>query len=76
MFSTSKYDIFHLTASESLNALLSQNPPYRVGNIALSASIRSNNSGNTRIEIQAYFIGKRFEALYFQSFKVQILTPQ
>ena len=46
--------------------LFANNPAYAVDNIAFSAAIRSNNSGDVLIEAHKGLVGKAFKALDFQ----------
>jgi hypothetical protein len=39
-----KDDVLHLAAAQVLNALLAEDPRDRIGNVALAAAIRANDS--------------------------------
>jgi hypothetical protein len=52
--------------------LLAQNPGDGIGNIALSAAVRSNDSDNSRtFERHLHFVGEGFETLDLDSFQLK-----
>jgi len=57
-----KDNIFHGFAAKLLDTLLTHYPSERINNIALAASIRTNNGGNPLRELYAGFFMKRFKA--------------
>jgi len=61
-----KNDILHPAAAKGLCALLSQYPSDSIGNIALAASVWSNDRCLPFIEMQNYSIGKGFKPLNLQ----------
>ena len=67
---TCKNDILHFSATESFCTLLAQHPSYSIGNITLTAAVRSNNGSYPLMNLDNRFIGKGFKALQLYSFKV------
>ena len=59
--------ILHAGAAERLCALLTQHPADRVGNIAFSGTIRSDNARNALVENDLRSLGKGLKAVQFQS---------
>ena len=51
-----------------LDLLLTEHPADCIGNIALSASVRSHDAGDAVVEFKYDLIGKGFESLYFNAF--------
>ena len=62
-------DIFHPLAAKAAGALLTQDPGDRVDNVALAASIRSHDGGDTVVERELRALGKALEPSDFE--KVQ-----
>ena len=60
-------NILHGSASQLLCALLTEHPAHRVGNIALAASVRPYNTGNSVVELKQDLVGKGFESLYLNA---------
>ena len=42
-------------------------PPYAVDDVAFTASVRSDDSGNVVVKVDDCFISKTFESFYFQA---------
>ena len=63
-----KNNILHGCAPKLLDTLLPKHPSYRIGNIALSAAVRSYDSCNAIVKFKIDFICKRFKPLYFDTF--------
>ena len=51
-------DILHAGASKLFDLLLSQHPAHCVRNIALSAAVRSHNTGNSVMKFKYDLVGK------------------
>ena len=66
-------DFLHLSAAEFFGTLLTENPADRVADIALSASVRTDNCCDALIKINHGRIGKRLKSVNFQSLKVHFL---
>ena len=64
---TGENHILHGGTSELFYFLLTEHPAHRVGNIALAASVRPYNTGNSVVELKQNFIGKGFEPLDFDT---------
>ena len=60
-----KNNVLHACAAQLFGALLSQNPSDRVCHIALSASIRSYDSGNPVVEVKHDLICERLKTMHF-----------
>ncbi len=56
-----KNDVFHFRAAQHLRTALAKHPADGIGNITFSASVRSDNTRHTFIEINKRAICKRFE---------------
>ena len=63
-----KNNILHRGPAQLLDSLLTQHPPDRIRDIALSASVRSHNSGDAVVEFKFNLVGKGLEALNFNTF--------
>ena len=61
--------VFHLLAAQALGALLAHHPGDGVGDVALAAAVRADDGGDALVEGQLGAIGKRFEAVDFETFK-------
>ena len=64
-----KDNVFHLTASNILRGHFTEDPTHRIGDIRFSASVWSDDHGDTAIKGDDRFIGKRFEPLQFKRFE-------
>ena len=64
---TGEDHILHGGTSELFYFLLTEHPADCIGNIALSASIRTNDAGNSVVEFKYDLIGKGFEPLDFDT---------
>ena len=60
-----------LTAADGtaqlLHALFAKHPPHRVGHIALTASVGSDNAGDPVMKIKLYPVGKGLEPLHLNT---------
>ena len=65
--------VLHLGAPELARVLLAHDPADGVGDIGLAGAVGAHDGGDILSEIQDRLIGKRFEALNFQRFKIQIV---
>ena len=63
-----KDDILHTPATELLYPLFSENPAYRIGNVALAAAVWADDTGYSVVEVEFDFVGKRLKALYLNAF--------
>lgn len=63
-------NILHISAAELLGALFAEHPAHRIANIALSTAVRPYNAGNTVVELQNGFVGKRLKSLHFNGFEI------
>src|SRR6185503_2523395 len=61
-----KDDILHFSAAKVLGGLLTQHPRYGLGDIALPATVGTDNSGYAVAKNKGSPVGKRLEADYFQ----------
>ena len=66
LFSTAEDYILHLCTAQGLCALLTEHPAHRVGDVTLTASVRTDNGSYSGIKIQNRFIGEGFESLHYQ----------
>ena len=55
-------DVHHLSPPQALGRLAAKNPLEGIDDIGLSAAIGTDNSGYTRLEIEARSVSERFEA--------------
>jgi hypothetical protein len=62
-------DVFHLVAAEALGALFAKHPRDGVGDVALAASIGTDDGGDTLVEGKLRAIGERLESGYFEAFE-------
>ena len=69
-------DIFHFRASKGFNLLLSQNPTYGICDIALSAAIGTDNTGESLGQVQSRSVRERLEPLQFNFLKVHAVTSR
>ena len=67
---TCKDDILHASAAQLPDSLFTQNPPDRVGDIALSAAVRSDYAGDTGVELKISLICKGFKSLNFDALQI------
>ena len=67
LFGAAEYDILHLGAAKLTAVLLAHDPADGVGDVGLAGAVGADDSGDVLAEIQHRFIGKRLEALNFQS---------
>ena len=65
--------IRHFASPQRLGRLFAQHPPDRIGHVRFTASVRPDNRGNSRLEIQRGLVGKRLEAKHGQVFQIHIL---
>jgi hypothetical protein len=65
-------DVFHLAAAQVLNALLAEDPCDGVGNVALTAAVRTND-GSDSVSSEDYFgvVGEGFKASDFQALEFE-----
>ena len=65
-------DVFHLAAAQVLNALLAEDPGNRVRDVALTAAVRTDDSGDS-VSCEDYFsvIGEGFEPSDFQALQFE-----
>ena len=63
-------DILHLLSAQAAGGLLAEHPAHRIANIALSTAVRPYNAGNTVVELQNGFVGKRLKSLHFNGFEI------
>ena len=63
-----KDDILHAPAPKLLYPLFTENPAYRIGNVALAAAVRADDAGYSVVEVEFDFVGKRLKALYLNAF--------
>ena len=69
---TVENDVFHFLAAERLGALFAKNPGDRVGDIALAATVRADDTGNSGFDDgDICLIRERFEAEELDTFKFQ-----
>ena len=64
---TGEDHILHGGTSELFYLLFTEHPADCIGNIALSASVRANDAGNSVVEFKYDLISKGFESLYFDT---------
>ena len=69
-----KNNILHGCAAQLFDALFSEHPADRVRDIALSASVRSDDPRDSVVELKPHFVRKGFESLYFNALKIHVLT--
>ena len=60
-------DILHRRPAQLLDSLLSKHPPDRVRHIALSAAVRSHDSGDAIVEFKFNLVCKGLKALNFNT---------
>src|SRR6185369_3328313 len=67
-----KDDVFHLAAAQVLHALLAQNPGNRIGDVAFTAAVRTDDGGYP-VSCEDYFgvVGEGFEAGDFQALEFE-----
>src|SRR5882724_9648218 len=76
-----KDHIFHLAATQMLNALFPENPGYGVGDIALAAAVWPDNAGNAVTceenfcVIREGFEAGNLEAFQFEHARISLLFP-
>ena len=66
-----KDDVLGLRAAQSTHILLAEHPAHGVRDIALAAAVRSDDRRDARMELNLDFVGKRFEAVSFETFQLQ-----
>ena len=54
---------FHLGAAKQPRALFAEHPPHGVGDVRLSATVRSDDRRDARVEHQLGGVSERFETL-------------
>ena len=59
-----KDNVLHGTAAQLFCALFPQNPPDRVGDVALAAPVGAHDSGDAVVELKEYPVGEGLKALY------------
>ena len=69
--STVEYYVLHAFSAQSLCALFAQNPTDRVGDVALAAAVRPDNTRDTVVDFYYLAVGKGFETENFNLFKIQ-----
>src|SRR6266849_10651884 len=62
-------DVLHALAAKTLRALLTHDPRDRVGDIALAASVGSDNRRHPSVEGELRSVGERFEAVNLKTFE-------
>ena len=68
IFRSRKDNILHRGSSKLLDRLFSKDPAYCVRNVTLAASVRSYDSRNSFMKIKYDLVGKRFKAVYLNTF--------
>src|SRR5690606_16788782 len=63
-------DVLHLAAAKRLGALLAQHPADGVGDVALSATVGTDNRGYTGLETEGRVVGKTFETVELESLEM------
>ncbi len=61
-------NILHRRSAKLLGALLPENPSYRIGNITLSRTVRSDNSRYTVMKFEINLVCKGFKPLHLNVF--------
>ena len=70
-----KYNVLHGSAAQGLGALLAEYPADRIRDIALPRPVRAHHACYSVMKLEQNLVRKGFEALYFKTFQIHILTP-
>ena len=72
VFGACKNDVLHAFAAQRLGALFAERPSYSVRDVGFSASVRTDNCGDTLLKRNFHLIGKGFETSQFDFLKLHV----
>src|SRR5437763_1842100 len=67
--------VLALRAAQDPRALLAQNPPDSVDDVALAAAIWADDGSDARLESELHRLGEALEARHLQLFQKHLLPP-
>ena len=67
---TVKDHVLHLRTTERFDALFAQHPADRIRNVALTASVRTDNGSHSLVKLDKSVLGKGLKTLNFQLLKM------
>ena len=65
-------DVFRFRSAQVPHILLAEHPTNRIGDVALAAAVRPDDGRDARIELDDDLVGKRFEAIGFETFQLHV----